>query len=284
MILTLTMDSLHGKGEIYKITNNNDGKSYIGQTRCYYNTKGKQYYYGTYGRWKSHKWSAYNSQSKCTIFANAIRKYGENNFTVRTLLICEERMLNYYEAKYIRQFNTLTPFGYNIRSGGNVSRWSEDVKLRMSESSKNKPKPYGYSETMRLSKRSNKHVNVSLPDYVYHYQDAKKGIEGYRVWKHPNLPNRVFVAKSKTMEEKLADATNYVSSLTITSKNVRLCNHTEHLPKYVYVRKRNNNIEGYIVKHPNYPCKVFARRTLNLHQNLQNALSYLNNECERFND
>lgn len=49
---------------------------------------------------------------------NAIRKHGADAFTHETLLIINENLLDYYETKFIEMFNTKTPYGYNLRDGG----------------------------------------------------------------------------------------------------------------------------------------------------------------------
>ena len=95
------------KNVIYKITSPS-GKSYIGQTvrykqriNCYKNLRCKNQ----------------------TAIYNAILKYGWENMTVEILWEKEskERLteeLNDLERKYIKEYQTLSPNGYNITEGG----------------------------------------------------------------------------------------------------------------------------------------------------------------------
>lgn len=68
---------------------------------------------------------------------HAILKYGWDNMKV-TILYSEERnelsndTLNKLEEKFIEKFNTLIPNGYNLKTGGNQPKLSEETKNRMS--------------------------------------------------------------------------------------------------------------------------------------------------------
>lgn len=47
-----------------------------------------------------------------------MKKYGEENFIFEILELCDEKDLNVKEEKYIIQYNTLVPMGYNVQKGG----------------------------------------------------------------------------------------------------------------------------------------------------------------------
>lgn len=87
---------------IYKHTSPS-GKSYIGQTKHIEK------------RTKEHQ----TKHSECRVFKNAIQKYGFENFTTEILaenLSLEEA--NILEEKFISDYNTIVPNGYNLKSGG----------------------------------------------------------------------------------------------------------------------------------------------------------------------
>lgn len=71
----------------------------------------------------------------------AILKYGWENMMV-TILYSEDRnvstndLLNKLEIEFISKYNTLTPNGYNLKSGGNQPTLSDITKQRMSKSAK----------------------------------------------------------------------------------------------------------------------------------------------------
>jgi group I intron endonuclease len=66
---------------------------------------------------------------------NAIQKYGWDNFKVETREVPVE-MLNEEEQKQIKRLNTMAPNGYNLTSGGERCKASEETKKRMSAASK----------------------------------------------------------------------------------------------------------------------------------------------------
>ena len=104
---------------VYRFTAPN-GRCYIGQTKNF--TR----------RIKKHQ-----NDDGCTIFHRAIKKYGFENFTQEILienLSVDES--NYWEEFYIKELNTLSPNGYNLRTGGKNYIATAETRLRMSESRK----------------------------------------------------------------------------------------------------------------------------------------------------
>lgn len=89
---------------IYKATNLINGKSYIGKTN----------------QIRSRIWQHLRRYEKedC-LFHRELEKYGENNFSWEILdeTDTEEKSIE-LEKKYIKQFNTIKPFGYNMNKGG----------------------------------------------------------------------------------------------------------------------------------------------------------------------
>jgi len=93
--------------QIYKITNTLNDKIYIGQTIR-----------SLSDRWSVHKNYAKNNKFKTKI-ANAMRKYGIENFKIETLCTCNNiDELNELEEFLIQEANSIE-CGYNIRYGGN---------------------------------------------------------------------------------------------------------------------------------------------------------------------
>lgn len=90
-------------GIIYKHTSPS-GKIYIGQTIHSIN-------YRTRKNGKGYK--------NCKVFYNAIQKYGWENFKHEIIESnIPENELNNKEIYYIKEYNSLVPFGYNVSKGG----------------------------------------------------------------------------------------------------------------------------------------------------------------------
>lgn len=104
---------------VYIHTNKINGKVYIGQT-C----KKPEY-----------RWNDGKGYVGCTYFYNAILKYGWDNFEHDVLydnLTLKEA--NEIEAKLIAEYDsTNSTKGYNLRTGGENSRLSEETRKKMSE-------------------------------------------------------------------------------------------------------------------------------------------------------
>ena len=101
---------------IYKITNNQNGKVYIGQS-----TSIQQ-------RWIAHRNRPFNSNSTQynSPLYRAIRKYGLENFSFEVLDECDKDELDEKEIYYISLFNSANPeFGYNLTNGGQGTTTSD---------------------------------------------------------------------------------------------------------------------------------------------------------------
>lgn len=90
---------------IYKITNLNNKKVYIGQTIQTLSA-----------RWKAHKISkGYKLLSK------AIQKHGPESFKIQILETCDLNSADKKEKYWIKELNSLAPNGYNLSIGGRDS-------------------------------------------------------------------------------------------------------------------------------------------------------------------
>lgn len=103
--------------KIYRITNKENGKSYIGVTK---NSLEQRFYH--------HK-----KTNSCTILNKAINKYGEEAFSIEVVWQASnlENMIN-QENYFIQLHQTLVPNGYNLRDGGHYGKFSEFTKQDMS--------------------------------------------------------------------------------------------------------------------------------------------------------
>ena len=111
----------------YLITNQQNGKQYVGITTRNIDR-----------RWYEHK---YVSNSCGKLLAKAIKKYGEDSFTIEHIAsaIGDVDNLKSIEQDLIGQFNTKVPNGYNLTDGGDgVSGKprSEETKRKISEALK----------------------------------------------------------------------------------------------------------------------------------------------------
>lgn len=107
------------RGVIYKITNNVNGKLYVGQT-----TRGIE------KRWKEHC----QPSSECSVIKRAVSKHGKDNFSIE--IVAEGNSLaelNILEEKLIIDLGCRYPKGYNLQMGGSNHTHSEISKRLMSQ-------------------------------------------------------------------------------------------------------------------------------------------------------
>lgn len=143
---------------VYKHTSPS-GKSYIGQTKHMEQ------------RTKEHQ----SKHSECRAFKGAIQKYGFENFTTEVLaenLTIDEA--NVLEEKFISDYNTIVPNGYNLKTGGANQIPSEESIELMSKAKRGELNS-NYGKTGAMTGR--KHTpEASLKISI------KKSKENHHMW------------------------------------------------------------------------------------------------------
>jgi hypothetical protein len=119
--------------EIYKITNFTTGKIYVGQAVSHILNHKRYRPYGHEGRFRCHVSEAFSTKKNQSHYLNnAIRKYGVSDFVVDLIECCEIVEANDKEIHYIKHYNSLFPYGYNLKNGGSVFTHSDESKKRVS--------------------------------------------------------------------------------------------------------------------------------------------------------
>lgn len=102
------------EGFIYLITNSVNGKVYIGQT---IKTISERMF--------EHIWDSYNKPDDGMALHRAILKYGKDNFEIKEICCLSSSdkyelrsLLDSEEVRYIKEFGSMVPNGYNITPGG----------------------------------------------------------------------------------------------------------------------------------------------------------------------
>lgn len=160
---------------IYKITNNINGKVYIGQS------------WNIEKRWNEHKHKNINTHNEHMYYA--FMKYGIENFSFEVLKEFEntnypeillQKHLDRIEIMFIKYFDsTNREKGYNKRTGGSNGKHSEESKIKMSKSKKGKQ----FSEEHKKNLSGEKHHLFGK----HHSEKTKhKMSEAVKGEKHPN--------------------------------------------------------------------------------------------------
>ncbi len=106
-------------GYIYLVTNLVNGKKYVGQTR----QKDIQ------RRWQQHR--RISKSNLGPHLYNAYVAHGIDAFKFQIICICFDEDCDKFESEYITRYNTLSPNGYNIKSGGNSSPPSQETREKL---------------------------------------------------------------------------------------------------------------------------------------------------------
>lgn len=175
-------------GYIYKITNKITNKCYIGETK----KSNPQL------RWNEHK-SKIEKGIGCPALQYAVKKYGIDNFKFEVLIICFDEDRYKFEKEYIKKYNSISPNGYNLTTGGEGGgfygkKHSIESINKISQSLKDK---YELNPNLRkeLSERTKfifKDENVRLK--------IKEGMKKSEKWN--NIKKTIFKARKHTEETK----------------------------------------------------------------------------------
>jgi hypothetical protein len=155
-------------GHIYLVTSEDTGKKYVGQTRSHVFNNGKYRPYGVIGRWKKHVSAALTGGSQP--LHQDIRKFGPERFKVELLKHVLVEELDEQETSAILWLDTLSPNGYNVQEGGNVTSKKGIPKDVQGRDKKRKRK---YEEE-EVEKASIHEVEGVAPKVIVFFQTPSK--------------------------------------------------------------------------------------------------------------
>jgi len=252
-------------GYIYKITNIETKKCYIGETIL--DTPEK--------RWNGHI-QTLKRNAGCPALKDAMKKYGVDKFKFEVLIICFDEDVDKYEREYIKKYNSMVPNGYNILPGGkcgggfkgkkhneeSIKKMVEGVK-KFRESNPNHYETYRkrHQETMKKVDTSSAVKNSDK------FQKAKEeGRVGGKAHKDGKLSdetkNKISESVKKHFQENGPNQHNYLNHRQIMAKAVgrpvnQYTNANEFVAKHESIAEagRKTNIQksgiSNALKHPN---------------------------------
>lgn len=248
-------------GFIYKIEGPinlpNENKIYVGLTTTSL-TK----------RWQQHvaNYNAFINNKLCgTDLYKAIKKYNIDNFKISSIEECDINIITDREIYWIKELNSRTPYGYNIRSGGEFHNHSDDTKHLMSQLKKN-------NESKHLPDYINYNIRDDNPNNIRHgynvfYVPANKRI---RIEVPINQPlNDDMLIKAKAYLQEFIDNHNNpkknLENVSIIPKpSFKQSEKSISLELFInYYDNGNKNKKatrhGYIVRHtPSKTSKVIS--------------------------
>ncbi len=204
-------------GVIYKMTNTNNNKIYIGKAFSYEkHGKRKPSKYGGIGRLRRHISNANSTDKKinseCPLLYEAIRKDGKDCWEVDTLLVCKKKDLKSNETEQIKKHKSYLPdIGYNFLMGDNKPKDGnnkDEYEKKKISSNRKRAKNSAMKRT---------EVSKKLPTNIYYRKSKLSGkeVEGYFVQIKINgkYKSKAFMSKKLTMDEKLEKAKEFLANL-----------------------------------------------------------------------
>lgn len=166
-------------GYIYMISNTENDKLYIGQTRRNLNI-----------RWRQHLLSSKNEKENYTLLYRAMNKYGCDKFNIQLIkkysFDSKEELietLNQEEIRYISEYNSVKPNGYNMQLGGKSP--TESLKCPVDKYSTKGIFLNSYESISDASLDSDEELSVT------HIAECCKGLlytSGGYVWRYKGEP------------------------------------------------------------------------------------------------
>ena len=145
-------------GSIYLIRNNVNGKSYVGKT--------------VRDAEKTRIYMHLNGYGGAKLLARAIKKYGKENFSWEIIHDgILPNLLDSLEIETIEKYNTMSPNGYNLTTGGEGAIPSPETRRKISEANKGK-KGYWKDKKRSVETKAKMAVSRLHPDrkkaYAYY--------------------------------------------------------------------------------------------------------------------
>lgn len=218
-------------GEIYLLTNTENGKTYVGQTNL---VSGERMdWYGSYRRMESHisDYRKGENGGTCRALNAAFAKYGIDKFTLEVLVTCKVADLQYYENRFMDEYSSRVPSlggdGYNIREADQHARLSDETRAKMSEARRGDKhyqfgKPLDEAVKAKIAKtnidkaaaaRKDVDGKTILPRHMKYIDWATsngKRDYGYTIVAHPTLKPKKFTSSD---DSELYRKRNYARCL-----------------------------------------------------------------------
>ena len=237
-------------GEIYKITNNINNKSYIGQTRSHRLNHKKYRPFGVLGRFKDHVHEAYSNKKHQSRYLNsALLKYGSENFICEKILTCKVSELDAYERHYILEYKTKYPTGYNLTDGGQTHGSLKGNKILLDENEVVNP-PVKEKCDLSRSEYTRSLISKRLKDFKSDPLVREKQME---------------VTQNQHLDSKFKRFENVVVDVENIEKYIFIINN--YTLKYQYIRIVIDKVKAnFIGKYEN--IEIIKARAINFIQEL----------------
>jgi hypothetical protein len=212
--------------QIYVITCTETNKQYVGQANSHRKNNDKYRFHGYIGRFNDHISEAL-ANTRITggsrYLNNVIRKYGKENFEVELITNCIIDEADMLERKYVAEYDTLAPNGYNLTPGGKTTAgWVSLIETFDDEGKKipnKRGRDFGFKHKKETIQKMQNYYKTVTED------DAKKKKETMR---------------SSITEYNKKNRAKLLSNIDII--------YEDDFEKYIRPVKRNDEIVDYVIR------------------------------------
>ncbi len=133
---------------------------YVGQANSHRLNNKKYRFHGYIGRFNDHLSEGITNTRKvggCRYLNNAIRKYGNDNFEIELIMNCNLNESDEMEQKFIKIYNSLSPYGYNLTIGGKSTSGWVSPNISIDDTGENIPikrgRGFGFKHTSETKQK-----------------------------------------------------------------------------------------------------------------------------------
>jgi len=241
---------------IYLITNNINGKQYVGQTRNF----------------KKRMYAHFYTVTDDTFLKRTMIKYGSNNFTSSIIKECKtDEELDFWETYFIDRLETVAPKGYNLTYGGDRPKnvfhesknlyWTTDKIIEASkkynsimEFSKNEQGAYTRARKLKILPEIRK-INNWIPFYhTYTFEEILQKIMSTQCTGRNNfkktLENEYQYSLKRGWIDIFADRCNWKNLCQSITFERCIKEAKEHICKCKYdFKKAHQHLYSFCLKH-----------------------------------
>jgi len=216
---------------------------------CIYGIKyeGKVVYVGRHNtpnhidRWKQHiKQSKKNASS---LLHKKLLEYGVDKFSIEKICECDAEDVGNREIRYIQEYNTLIPNGYNMQKGGSSKTPQPKVLRKCSYDGCN------FTTLQRTKFDIHKRTHTGEKPYKCHIDDCNYScVRSDQLVRHSNTHSeeKPFICDVSGCDYRSISKTNLSRhTLQHNGKNPYKCN----IDSCIYTCKSSNSLKYHIKKH-----------------------------------
>jgi group I intron endonuclease len=193
----------------------------------------------------------------CPLLKASMKKYGIHKFKFEILIICFNDDLVKYEKEYIKKYNSQTPHGYNILSGGQLGNGMTGYKHTETTINKIKKGIHLFREAnpnhfeIYRDKHRQGMSKVDMSSITKNSDKFKKAIEEHRVGTVNGQTEQSKQKISNTLKEYYKNSENKVNTLSTNKAIIQYDKDNNMIKEYISIAEadRTSGVKKANIQH-----------------------------------